>query len=293
MSEQDTFTGDDGQEQQVKSFDDFFEEAIASEQEVADEAPAQEQEPTQQSVSEAQPETQAGEQPQDYKSLYEKEVQRTKSWDGRLSAKDRELQELRHQMTAMEQRINAAAQTQQTQEQSDELDESVKGFLEEFPELAKPIQKMIDKAAARYGRTVADDVTQRFEQRLESTLKPIATTVQETSVERHLNTIKSAHNDFEDIVRSGALQEWIGTQPRYMIPALQAVYDRGQAQDVVDLIGQYKSATQKQATPQQDTQQRKPAAAVRSRQHQAPLNRQDKIPEDDFDAAWAAALRKS
>lgn len=291
MSEQDTFTGDDGQEQQVKSFDDFFEEAIAVEQQDDGDVEEVSTQPDTASTGDTQPAEQQPE--QDYKSLYEKEVQRTKSWDGRLSAKDRELQELRHQMTAMEQRINAAAQTQQTQEQSDELDESVKGFLEEFPELAKPIQKMIDKAAARYGRTVADDVTQRFEQRLESTLKPIATTVQETSVERHLNTIKSAHNDFEDIVRSGALQEWIGTQPRYMIPALQAVYDRGQAQDVVDLIGQYKSATQKQATPQQDTQQRKPAAAVRSRQHQAPLNRQDKIPEDDFDAAWAAALRKS
>ena len=289
MSEQDAMQG---QEQEVKSFDDFFEEAIASEQDVADEAPAQEQEPVQQSVSEAQPDTQ-DEQPQDYKSLYEKEVQRTKSWDGRLSAKDRELQELRQQMATMEQRINTAAQSPQTQEQADELDESVKSFLEEFPELAKPIQKMIDKAAARYGRTVADDVTQRFEQRLETTLKPIATTVQETTVERHLNTIKSAHNDFEDIVRSGALKEWIDTQPRYMIPALQAVYDRGQAQDVVDLISQYKAATQRQAAPQQETQQRKPAAAVRSRQHQTPLNRQDKIPEDDFDAAWAAALRKS
>ena len=231
---------------------------------------------------------------EDYKALYEKEVQRTKSWDGRLSAKERELQELRQRMAQMEGQINQAASVQSpTQDQTDDIDDSVKQFLEEFPELATPIQKMIDKAAARHGRTVAQDVTNQFEQRLERTLKPIATTVHETAVERHMNSIRSAHSDFEEIVKSGDLQTWINEQPHFVAPALQQVYDQGQTQDVIDLLAQYKSARGRVSQVAKQQPMNKPAAAVRSRQYNQPLNRQSsKIAEDDFEGAWAQAMRE-
>lgn len=227
----------------------------------------------------------------DYRALYEQEQQRVRSWDGRLSAKDREIRALQEEL----ERIKQSAQKNETADDGEE-DESVKAFLEEFPELAAPIQKMIEKVAKKHGKSVAEEITSKVEGRL----APIAQTVQETTVQKHLSTIRATHEDFEQIVQSGDLQEWIKSQPRYMQPALQEVYERGYAEDVVDLLSQYKQArgitsgssgsTSQVTQPNTNNTAKRPPAAVKSR-HSAPPARAEKIAEDDFDAAWQAALR--
>jgi hypothetical protein len=217
----------------------------------------------------------------DYRALYEQELQRTKSWDGRLSAKDRELATLKQELATAK-----AKEAEQKEADDPTTDEAIEAFLKEFPELAAPIQKMIEKATKTRSKELVTDI----EGRIENRLKPIAQTVQEGSVEKHLKAIRSAHSDFDDIVKSGTLQTWINEQPAYMQSALQAVYDAGTTQDVIDLLSQYKTAASvQQSQANLKPANKRPSAAIKSR-HSTPMSRQQKIDEDDFDGALAAAF---
>ncbi len=281
---------------QIKGLDELFEEAIADE--VADNSEDTGDEGEDQARHDDEPPAQAdrvmgdgstdSNNDTDYKQLYEQELQRTKSWDGRLSAKDRELATLRQELEAVKAK---SAEAKDTEDPT--TDEAIDAFLKEFPELATPIQKMIEKATKTRSKELATDI----EGRIEHKIKPIAQTVHESTVEKHLSALRSAHEDFDDIVKSGALQLWIDEQPRYMQPALQAVHDRGTTQDVIDLISQYKAATGKTVnkvvtdTVQPKPATKRPAAAIKSR-HSTPMSRVTQIAEDDFDGALAAAFAK-
>lgn len=225
----------------------------------------------------------------DYRSLYEQERQRTKSWEGRLSARDRENNALKEEL----EKYRKLVQQKEDEDDSKE-DETVKAFLEEFPELAAPIQKLIEKATRKTSKTVVSDI----ESRVQEHIAPIATTVQEVTLEKHLNTIRTAHNDFDEIVKSGDVQKWIDEQPEFMKPSLQRVYEQGYATEVVELLSQYKRGRNISLGPngqvieQKQPVTRRPAAAVKSRPS-APQTKQDKIDPDDFDSAWEAALRSN
>jgi hypothetical protein len=230
----------------------------------------------------------------DYKTKYEQELQRTKSWDGRLSAKDREVNALKEEL----ERVRLLAQAKADADPNDDTDDaSVTAFLEEFPELAAPIQKMIEKVTRQHGKKVADDITSNVDRRL----APIAQTVQETTVAKHVSTIRAAHNDFEALVQGEDLQTWINEQPKYMQPALRDVYERGYAEDVVDMLTQYKDsrgltsqvADHKANSPTpQPIVKKQPTAAVKSRHSTPPTTPRGQIAEDDFDGAWAAAMKQ-
>ena len=280
---------------QIKGLDELFEEAIADEVvevdgEDEDQARHNDQPPAQADrvVGDEHTDTKTDtSNDTDYKQLYEQELQRTKSWDGRLSAKDRELAALRQELEAIK------AKSAETKDPEDPTaDEAIDAFLKEFPELAAPIQKMIEKATKTRSKELVTDI----EGRIESKIKPIAQTVQETTVEKHINAIRTAHTDFDEIVQSGNLQTWINEQPGYMQPALQAVYDQGTTKDVIDLIAQYKTATGKVVRTESDevtdkNTHKRPAAAVKSR-HSTPMSRKQTIAEDDFEGALAAAFAK-
>lgn len=280
---------------QIKGLDELFEEAIADEVvevdgEGEDQARHNDEPPAQADRAEGTKPTDSNTNTTndtDYKQLYEQELQRTKSWDGRLSAKDRELATLRQELEAIKAK---SAETKETEDPT--TDEAIDAFLKEFPELAAPIQKMIEKATKTRSKELVTDI----EGRIESKIKPIAQTVQETTVEKHISAIRSVHADFDEIVQSGNLQTWINEQPGYMQSALQAVYDQGTTKDVIDLIAQYKSATGKVTRTESDdvadkTTHKRPAAAVKSR-HSTPMSRKQTIAEDDFEGALAAAFAK-
>lgn len=63
----------------------------------------------------------------------------------------------------------------------------------------------------------------------------------ETSYNAHMATLRGAIPDYDAVIEK--VPAWIDTQPAYLQPALKQAYDKGSAQDVVDLVGRYKSAT--------------------------------------------------
>ena len=72
-------------------------------------------------------------------------------------------------------------------------------------------------------------------------ITPLATATMENATERHFAALHTAYSDYDVVIPKVA--EWIKTQPTYLQPTLQAVYDGGTTQDVMALVADYKKAT--------------------------------------------------
>lgn len=165
------------------------------------------------------------------------------------------------------------------QPESDEDDQLLAELDEQLPTVAKAVRKLIAKER------------QAIEQQVLGRIAPIEQTAQDAARERHFNTIRAAHQDFDEVVTSPDLAAWVDEQPAYLAASYRAVMERGTAQDVVDLLSRFKKesgyapapATQSAQAPNPRANALRSAAAPRLRSHAAIPNRVDR---NDFDAAW-------
>ena len=142
------------------------------------------------------------------------------------------------------QREAQAAQEQQQPEKEvsyeDFLTEQDKAAIKlmdtEWSEVAGPVHALINahvKAAlAAQEKQVLAQVQQR--------LAPIEQVTAQSQEALYWSTIQASHPDFREA--AAAIPEWIEKQPKLVQPALRAAYDRGTAEQVVELIATYKQA---------------------------------------------------
>ena len=142
------------------------------------------------------------------------------------------------------QREAQAAQEQQQPEKEvsyeDFLTEQDKAAIKlmdtEWSEVAGPVHALINahvKAAlAAQEKQVLAQVQQR--------LAPIEQVTAQSQEALYWSTIQASHPDFREA--AAALPEWIEKQPKLVQPALRAAYDRGTAEQVIELLDTYKQA---------------------------------------------------
>jgi len=89
---------------------------------------------------------------------------------------------------------------------------------------------------------------QSWKDEVTAQLGPAAKLVTDTQVERearavelHFNTIKGAHEDFEKYRDDGSVLKWIETKPKYMQKSMLETYQQGTADDIVDLLTDFKT----------------------------------------------------
>lgn len=88
-----------------------------------------------------------------------------------------------------------------------------------------------------------DEMTSNLTTSLETINTKIAPVIQlETDVDkaRHFDVIRQEHSDFETYRDDGTIMKWIESKPRYMQESLRKTYEQGAAEDVVDLITDFK-----------------------------------------------------
>lgn len=78
---------------------------------------------------------------------------------------------------------------------------------------------------------------------LKAVLAPIVEQLNQSKVEAHFNSIRTAHSDFDEL--KGGLNGWVNEQPEFVRPAFEQVLKQGSAEQVVDLVNAYKQATGK------------------------------------------------
>lgn len=247
----------------------------------------------------------------DYKALYEKEVQRTKSWDGRLRKANQEAREARK--AAEEAQAEVARLREENQslrkaksgsddgashvDPADSDDEKLKAFIDEFPDLHAPLQALIRKEAKALLGNENEDLKTKVKSLEESEAERQARQ-QEEATQAHFNTIRESHPDYEQYIEDGSLDEWIATKPLLMQDTLTRVKDKGTASEVVEMFDLMKSdlgVEKEESSPQNanekpgDKQEKlKSMVAVPGSSAGPPPAAPDK---NDFDSAWKEATK--
>ena len=129
-------------------------------------------------------------------------------------------------------------------------------------------------------RLVNADVAAQVKAQIAEALKPMQAKEQESAAEAHMRTIYEAHTDADSIVESSEFGTWKAGQPSYIQTALDGVLAQGTAEQVVELLNNYKQSTNSTATPAkvEDTPAALTAAELKAKAREAIKNTAPAVP---------------
>lgn len=133
-----------------------------------------------------------------------------------------------------------------------------------------------------------------------SRLSPVVEKHQTDVAESHFNTIKTAHDDYETYRDDGSITTWIESKPKYLQPALKETYSNGTAEDVIDLISDFKkdnniqteASTDTSKVVNIDTKKAERKQALTSVETRRSAVNAGKALVDDFEGAFEEAVKK-
>jgi hypothetical protein len=282
-----------------QSFDAAWDEAFADPTEAKQEEdlvqPEVEAEPAAEGSNvepaEAQPEPE--QQETDFEALYKQEVQKMKSWEGRI----RKANQLKAEADEEVARLRAEIQQirQQTAPPVDEQgqldDANLDAFVKEFPDLHAPLLSLVRKEAKALVAQELGEIKPAVEEIKDSKAKRAARQAEEIR-DQHFQDIRSKHSDFDTLVGNGTLRKWIDSKPLIFQESLNRVAAKGTAEEVVEMFDQLKEdlglTSPHNPTKGDKRDKLKSMVAVRGG---APVIPRDKPAASDYDAAWEEATR--
>jgi hypothetical protein len=130
---------------------------------------------------------------------------------------------------------------------TDEQKAALAEYEEEFDVVSKMEGLKRDQAMAALKAEMLA-VISGMEQKIQSQLEPVNTFVKETAESReaadkeaHFQTIRDGHPDYETYRDNGSIIKWIETKPSYLQKGLKDVYSKGTAEDIVELLDDFKA----------------------------------------------------
>lgn len=236
----------------------------------------------------------------------DKEIQRLKSWEGRLKAMQAKMDAAGansegEQNEAVSEAIEKAADAADTpadaeavgqiaeQVESGELtaEQAMKQLAEDFGD---DFVKMIEAIAVSKAKEAgAGAAAERFEE-VNKSVEAIINDIVDTKAKSHFETIATAHPDFNDIGNSPEFATWVESLPEADQSEAKRVATAGSAKEIIKLLDGYKASAQQ---PKQDDNQpmdianeaaMDDAEGVRSTGMRLP--QQPGAAEDDFLGAW-------
>ena len=157
-----------------------------------------------------------------------------------LAAANAELEALRKQLQTPA-NVAPTQQEQDIETAQAAIDAGVNpDYFGDFSEeaLADGINKLIDER-----------VKAQVDAQVAQALQPMQAREQESAEAAHYRTIYEAHQDIDSILESGEFDAWKGAQPTYVQAALDGVLAQGTAEQVVELLNNYKQSTNSTAEP--------------------------------------------
>ena len=98
-------------------------------------------------------------------------------------------------------------------------------------------------------RLIDERVKAQVDAQVAQALQPMQAREQESAEAAHYRTIYEAHQDIDSILESGEFETWKAAQPSYIKGALDGVLAQGTAEQVVELLNNYKQSTNSTADP--------------------------------------------
>ena len=162
----------------------------------------------------------------------EADIQREKSWEGRLKARELKLAQ---DENAFNTRQGAAQEDLDTETAKDEgepedqttmSEEELADFEREYPD----VQHYMD---TRIGKT---------EQMVDEAVAPLVKNSEDEALKAHFQTLEDAHADFMDVAVSEDMQLFIDEAPAYARDGMRRVLEKGTAVECIELLDDYKNA---------------------------------------------------
>lgn len=210
-----------------------------------------------------------------------KDIQRQKSWEGRLKAKEAELK-------AREEALNAPAETtQEPMEPGETMAEeaaepAVTEKIEETVEKVASGEMTADEAMASLSQDFGEDFTKMLSLLIESKASEIAGKTADERVSKvggqldsivseivddksrmHYESISEAHPDFEEVAGSPEFKEYIDAMDETAKASAMQVIEQGSWRQIVKLLSAFKDAGKQ--PEQQDESSMDAAEGVRSK----------------------------
>ena len=224
----------------------------------------------------------------DYKEAYERELQKTKSWEGRIKAANKRAQEEERRAAELAVKLEEAEKkrgTPQTPAPPAGMDDPILvEFLKDYPELVVPFEKLVQAK----GTEIAEAVVRREMEKLMPKVVELETKVKSTQDQSHFERISKAFPGWEDSVKNGDIDTWIETQPTILKGELSRVATGGSTEEAIELLTMfYKDTKPKQTTPKPQKRPEDLVGIPASRSYIP----QGKPELDDYDAAWKEATK--
>ena len=125
-------------------------------------------------------------------------------------------------------------------------------------------------------RLIDERVKAQVDAQVAQALQPMQAREQESAAEAHMRTIYEAHTDADSIVESGEFNAWRASQPTYIQAALDGVLAQGTAEQVVELLNNYKQSTN--STPAAKANNKPSADDLKAKARQAINNTAPTVP---------------
>lgn len=216
------------------------------------------------------------------------------------------LDSLSGQYQELKQQVSHSKKEQEKAKQEFVEPEAFKNLREDWPEVAEALDAIL---SAKLEHTKSN-----FESVISEKVKPVEYAINNYVVDSHVAAIQRAHPDVIDIVASGELDAWQATLSPWEQRGVQMVRDAGTAEEVIELLNQYKSSKGESAKkprankkpahkPEQSSdsfdydiliEKLKAASVVPSSKSTPNLNAGETTTPapDDFDAAFEEALKR-
>jgi ElaB/YqjD/DUF883 family membrane-anchored ribosome-binding protein len=229
----------------------------------------------------------------DFEALYKQEVQKTKSWEGRIRKANQLKAEADEEVARLRAEIQQTRQSVKppVDEQGQLDDATLEAFVKEFPDLHAPLLSLVRKEAKALVSQELGEIKPAVEEIKDSKAKRAARQAEEIR-DQHFQDIRSKHSDFDALVENGTLREWIDTKPLIFQESLNRVAAKGTAEEVIEMFDQLKAdlglKSPHNPTKGDKRDKLKSMVAVRG---SAPVIPRDKPAASDYDAAWEEATR--
>lgn len=262
-----------------------------------------------------------GKEGKDDEQTYE---QRWRSLQGILKSKDEKYESEKAQMLAEMEILkktvaNISAEDKDKKDKKgtgksdsifDDLSEEDKEALAEYEKDFDSVSKMEGLKRERALKRLEDRIletleakTAEIQEKIVSRVQPIEESYKKSDEAAHFGTIRGSHPDFETHRDSGAILKWIETKPRYLRESMKATYEQGTAEDVVDLISDFKKENGLLETNEDDQSHTDNLIDMDKRKAEKKQNLTAVITKrgsvdagqgrtDDFDSAYNEALKK-
>lgn len=185
-------------------------------------------------------------------------------------------EQLREQQALIEQ-LKAAKAEDAKSGTTEATDELIANLKEDYPTLAEAVQKLIDM---KVGEAVAS---------VSKELEPLKANARLSAEDAHFAAIRQEHEDFDSIIESGKLHDWVKGLPSYARPGAEAVMKGGSAADVISLLSDFKQATGKpdevEVQPTTDTAAKAAKVIAKAKEAKAIPNSLSDVPSGGLPAS--------